>query len=48
MTTREEVGWDLAEVAELSLVGLLNNPGDRDWMEEVTWAGMTCLTYLLR
>jgi hypothetical protein len=46
--TREEIGWEAAQAAEESLVGLWTHPGDREWREEVTWAGMVCLDYLLQ
>jgi hypothetical protein len=48
VTAREELGWEIARVAELSLRGLLTYPDEPGWREEVTWAGMTCLVYLLQ
>jgi hypothetical protein len=43
----EKLGWEIAQEAEVSLTGLLTHPGDWGWKEDVTWAGMTCLIYLL-
>jgi hypothetical protein len=48
MTTSEQLGWEIALAADLSFTGFLDHPGDRERLEDLTWAGMSCLVYLLQ
>jgi hypothetical protein len=45
--TKEELAQDVARDAERALIRLLVKPDDPERLEDVTWAGITCLLYLL-